>query len=219
MTGKNNFVIKIIGSNGQKLSLPFDEGALVKDLKEKVFICWDKEYEPLNYNQRFFFSGNELETQVDDSTLVSHGFRDGCTVHIFEDRNVEASKYVAVKSLLPCHCLESGGVKVKIVGTAFEKTSSLCCKFGSVIVPCKYESKTSLTCTAPPHSPGVVSVEVSLNGTQFTQNGTLFTYVKFEGGLNGILTAPITDSCCSTTCSGKNEVEKAAIGFNGNDRV
>ncbi|CAM9095296.1 unnamed protein product [Chrysoparadoxa australica] len=71
-----------------------------------------------------------------------------------------------------------GGTLVTIRGTNFRQTNALACRFGGFdVVPAVYVDDNSVQCTSPEHAAGVVAVEVTLNGADYSSGqGVTFTY-------------------------------------------
>jgi hypothetical protein len=69
-----------------------------------------------------------------------------------------------------------GGYEVSLQGSEFQHSSSALCRFGSISTPVAFVSPTNVSCIVPPHQEGVVIVEYSLNGVDFTAHGTPFKY-------------------------------------------
>lgn len=85
-----------------------------------------------------------------------------------------------VLSLSPTAVTEEGGQSITIMGINFYQTypSVLACRFGDLDppVPATYLSAESITCVAPPHLPGLVKVEVTVNGQDWSDNGVMMEY-------------------------------------------
>ena len=71
---------------------------------------------------------------------------------------------VHLTMLNPSFGTTEGGTSVLVHGKHFANTSSLACKFGSVVVQAVFVSATRLLCTTPVHRAKEVAVEVTLNG-------------------------------------------------------
>lgn len=71
-----------------------------------------------------------------------------------------------------------GGTVVTLIGQNLGNVVSLFCRFGNgpFTVIARFVTARTLECMTPPHSEGQVSVDVSLNGQQFTSFGAVFTY-------------------------------------------
>ena len=65
-----------------------------------------------------------------------------------------------------------GGTNVTIHGHNFPETANqtFYCRFGDVFVIGKWESVRLVTCATPPHIEGVVTVSISPNNTEYTNN-------------------------------------------------
>ena len=63
-----------------------------------------------------------------------------------------------------------GGSKrhVMIYGENFRDTEMISCRFGSKIVPAAFRSDTEIMCRAPPGRPGLVHVEITNNGNDYS---------------------------------------------------
>ena len=87
-----------------------------------------------------------------------------------------------VLRLEPCMGLASGGSRVLIFGERFQPVSRV--RFGPVVLPANRHSSQCLECTAPPHEPGVVSVEVSCADSTATDAWTAdqvtYQYVGYD---------------------------------------
>jgi hypothetical protein len=71
----------------------------------------------------------------------------------------------------------SGGALVTIYGKNFNARSSIC-RFGAATTNAVQVSTSTISCVAPSRTePSVVSIEISLNGHDFTESGVLFNYV------------------------------------------
>jgi hypothetical protein len=91
-----------------------------------------------------------------------------------------------VTAVSPGSGLASGGLGVTVLGR-FPRhdaaaVATLCVRFGSTVVPAyhhHHHGDTALRCVTPEHSPGVVSVEVSTDGINFSSSGlALFTFIE-----------------------------------------
>jgi len=82
---------------------------------------------------------------------------------------------VQVHNLSPSRGIVDGGTQVLVEGYRFKNSTSLKCKFGESVVQAVYLNPSELFCTAPPRTSGVVEVEVSTNGFDFS-----WTMVQYE---------------------------------------
>ncbi|OQS00484.1 hypothetical protein THRCLA_05945, partial [Thraustotheca clavata] len=69
----------------------------------------------------------------------------------------------------------SGGTVLKVVGSNFQNVPTLQCQFGEVMVPAQFISTTSLSCTAPKHTPASIILEVSNDGELYSISATSIT--------------------------------------------
>ena len=69
-----------------------------------------------------------------------------------------------------------GGFEVFLEGSNFDHSSSALCSFGNMLVPVAYVTPSNVSCVAPPHQEGVVSVGYSFNGVGFVSLETPFEY-------------------------------------------
>uniref|UniRef100_A0A7S0G0V4 IPT/TIG domain-containing protein n=1 Tax=Rhodosorus marinus TaxID=101924 RepID=A0A7S0G0V4_9RHOD len=90
---------------------------------------------------------------------------------------VERKNRTHVDELKPFVGLTTGGAQITIRGVNFANTVRMV-KFGAVQVEAVRYSPEVLTCIAPPHDAGVVSVEVEAPGEGFTDDGSTYTYVN-----------------------------------------
>lgn len=93
---------------------------------------------------------------------------------------------VSLKGLRPKEVLETGKVPVMLTGSNFMNTSTLSCRFGTITVRASFLSPWLVACTAPSHSAhprlqrksGFFSVELSLNGVDYTDSGQTIEYIQ-----------------------------------------
>lgn len=90
----------------------------------------------------------------------------------------------SVEDIQPTKVLETGQVPIFVKGYNFLNTTSLCCRFGTTVVKGTFLSPKLLVCTAPSHTTqprlqrinGFFSLEVSINGLDFTRSGKAIEY-------------------------------------------
>ena len=75
---------------------------------------------------------------------------------------------VHLTMLNPSFGTTQGGTSVLVHGKHFANTSTLACKFGSVVVDATFISATRVLCTTPVHRAKAVAVEVTLNGYDYS---------------------------------------------------
>jgi len=130
---------------------------------------------------RLFFSGAEL---LDDRGMNDYEIEPDSVIrlHINPKTSIYASTNQGsapkVTELLPNRGPTHGGQKIRIQGENFPRSIGWVCKFGSALVPLIYISEHMLECITPAHAPGTVPVEVSHNGTHFTNNNVIFTFMS-----------------------------------------
>jgi hypothetical protein len=88
----------------------------------------------------------------------------------------EHAKNVTITALEPASGVVLGGTSVRVIGQGLVFTSKLTCRFGMVVVSAAYVSRTEVRCESPPHREGSVSVEVSINGVDFSANKVEYAY-------------------------------------------
>lgn len=84
-----------------------------------------------------------------------------------------------VQSLFPAFGPAAGGTRVTLTGENFAHTDKLACRFGVGAwgtVPAVFLSSGQVVCTAPQHPVGIVVVEVTLNGQDWTSDGIQFGF-------------------------------------------
>jgi hypothetical protein len=83
---------------------------------------------------------------------------------------------VKVLEIIPSSGPEKGGYAVHIWGHNFQETvnGTYKCRFGSIETDGKWLTKNHVVCTAPQQSEGEVIVEISTDGTEFTNDKVSF---------------------------------------------
>ena len=84
-----------------------------------------------------------------------------------------------VLSVSPSAVTEEGGQTVTVSGVNFYQTypSVLACRFDTMApVPATYISSESVLCVAPPHLPGLVKIELTVNGQDWSDDGLTIEY-------------------------------------------
>jgi len=85
----------------------------------------------------------------------------------------------SVTEVLPKFVHEAGGVTMTIRGSNFQKTDSLFCRFGELkISRATWFAEGLLECQSPSNQPGLISVDISLNGVDYTHSQAQITYVS-----------------------------------------
>ena len=84
-----------------------------------------------------------------------------------------------LESIFPVSCFLNGCSSVTISGRNFINTSSLSCKFGTLITPAVFINSTMVECSVPTvQTPTIVSMGVSNNGYDYLASGISFEYLQ-----------------------------------------
>ena len=100
----------------------------------------------------------------------------------YSDDNVMFEYQVGahVEHIIPNKGAVEGGSLVMVTGSNFSERSAalsyLLCRFNLTTVSAVYVGSHTLHCVTPEHPTGVVSVEVSMNKQQFTNDGVQYEY-------------------------------------------
>jgi hypothetical protein len=118
-----------------------------------------------------------------------------------------------VTSLYPLSGPEDGTTLVTVSGTGFADVDDLLCVFDGVVsVAARWVSSTAVECMAPPHAPGTVMVEVSINGgADVTADRTPFVYVPVASAVSLSPTLGPVDGSTVVTIVGRNFVFTPAL--------
>jgi hypothetical protein len=82
-----------------------------------------------------------------------------------------------VRRVHPSAGARGGGTAVRVYGAGFAGASSATCRFAGASVPAVLLSPGALECVSPaPAAPGYASVEVSMNGQDYSAGGVHFEY-------------------------------------------
>jgi len=85
----------------------------------------------------------------------------------------------SVVSIIPSSGSEDGDSIVTVVGSGFDRSHMLSCRFGCcTAVTARYQSSTLVYCTSPVSSPGVQALEVANDGSEYSINGILFEVLE-----------------------------------------
>jgi len=130
--------------------------------------------------QRLFWSGDELSDNIECCSL-QEDVNNLILRLIIGSVKVNPSTMFQIEELRPNRGFSSGGQVVRIYGQGWEIGNiNIIAKFGEILVPTRIISSIILECIAPPHSPGPVTVEISHDGVNFTNNQIIFTYVNLD---------------------------------------
>ena len=83
---------------------------------------------------------------------------------------------IEVSHLSPANGPKVGGTIVAVHGSNFGLTREIRCRFGAIVVLANRISDSMVNCTAPSHDAGLVTVEVSQNGVDFSSSNVTFMY-------------------------------------------
>ncbi|KAH3691277.1 hypothetical protein DPMN_192027 [Dreissena polymorpha] len=83
---------------------------------------------------------------------------------------------VTVLDVIPHEGLDKGGNTVHAWGQNFPESTSYSCKFGNIISNGTWKAWDHVICVAPKHPEGVVTVEISPDGVQFTNNKIFYHF-------------------------------------------
>jgi len=89
-----------------------------------------------------------------------------------------ATNETHVLKLNPSVGITAGGEQVKIVGVNFVTSGNCQVRFGRTEVSGRVDSSNEITCLTPHHGPGIVSVEYSSDGGNWTSDNIIFTFVE-----------------------------------------
>lgn len=119
-----------------------------------------------------------------------------------------------VSSISPSNGTYAGGTSVTITGTNFTGATGVTLG-GSPATSLTVDSDTSITCTTPAHSAGVVSVEVTTSGGTNAAN-SLYTYLPPAPTVTGIAAAsgPLTGGV-SVTLTGTHFTGATGVSLGG----
>jgi len=89
----------------------------------------------------------------------------------------ECSRVMQVMDLNPLSGQVDGGDLIQVLGNNFIDSQDLSCRFGlRRIVPAVYKTSTKVTCFSPSRNRGNVTLEISIDGLDFTTNGVQYSY-------------------------------------------
>lgn len=85
----------------------------------------------------------------------------------------------SVRRATPQVLPETGGVMVTVEGSNLTHTGLQACRFGAdeVVVPAIWWDESRIECRSPPHSPGVMSLGITLDGVQWA---SVLSGVRYE---------------------------------------
>ncbi|KAE9224791.1 hypothetical protein PF005_g5786 [Phytophthora fragariae] len=86
-----------------------------------------------------------------------------------------------IDSVFPSLGPTTGNFSVRLTGGKFRKTDAVRCKFAEIVVVATWVSFDEILCMAPPHSPGVFTLEVTRNAQDYTDTRVPFLYYAEQG--------------------------------------
>jgi len=135
---------------------------------------------------RLIFEGRLLGDEDDDRPLAELGMAEGAIV------NCVVSPKASTAPRLECYprsCTTDGGKVVRVAGMQVPSTARPACRFGTVSVSARTEDDGSeggvgeLSCIAPPHPAGPVTLSISFDaGTTWLEGPTFWFLDHSEGG-------------------------------------
>ncbi|OQR94449.1 hypothetical protein ACHHYP_01279 [Achlya hypogyna] len=123
------------------------------------------------------------------------------TTHLFE-----FTAPVDLNFLVPAVGATSGGTQVFVLGSHFEFSTALACRFDDTIVPGVFWNASCVSCMTPSHAAGSVAVAVSLNGRDFTAKTLVFSF-----GMTPVITRVLSRSGISPFGGDLIEIEGAGL--------
>jgi hypothetical protein len=85
--------------------------------------------------------------------------------------------HINLGAITPAVASESGGSRVILSGSGFYDTRSLFCKFGDTRVAASFVHSSEIICIVPPHEPGLVTLQVTANGHEWSLQNVTFSYL------------------------------------------
>ena len=111
-----------------------------------------------------------------------------------------------VTEVRPVSAYEGGGTTITVHGSGFSNTNAMFCRFGENAVRAKWLAGSLMECVVPPaEGPGQVSVDITLNGVDYTSSRSAITYVMKTILISA---APLTGSAIGGTV-----VHATGVGF------
>eukprot|EP00163_Fabomonas_tropica_P022311 TRINITY_DN3891_c0_g1_i2.p1 TRINITY_DN3891_c0_g1~~TRINITY_DN3891_c0_g1_i2.p1 ORF type:complete len:4052 (-),score=937.52 TRINITY_DN3891_c0_g1_i2:314-12469(-) len=137
--------------------------------------------------------------------------------------------YLNVGSISPSLGPASGGTRVTLTGQGFVEGRTLC-RFNTSVVAATFSTSETVYCTTPAHDNVTVSMEVSVDGVHYSNDGVQFTYYATPavyditpsngpafGGTTVVLDAFVTDTGRTPLCRfGLAQVSPTGVSYGGN---
>ncbi|CAK0882338.1 unnamed protein product [Prorocentrum cordatum] len=160
---------------------------------------------------RLVLGGRLLGEEDEERSLADLGLAAGAAVHCVLSAPSAASGGQPLVCY-PHRCTVDGGRSVQLLGERFPLSPQTRCRFGTVVVDAKVEADgvqgvaAEVSCTAPPHPAGPVTLSVSFDGGTTWLGGPTFWYVdpSAAGCPHGV---PVPAPCAG----GAHRVRTAAL--------
>ncbi|KAF1783978.1 Immunoglobulin E-set [Phytophthora cactorum] len=107
---------------------------------------------------------NEGDVYVE---ITNHGLF-GASIFTSSRKVFTYDAELKIDSVFPSLGPTIGNFSVQITGGPFRKTDVVRCKFAEIVVVANWKSYDEVLCIAPPHSPGVFTLELTRNGQDYT---------------------------------------------------
>ncbi|KAG3227824.1 hypothetical protein PC129_g1619 [Phytophthora cactorum] len=120
---------------------------------------------------------NEGDVYVE---ITNHGLF-GASIFTSSRKVFTYDAELKIDSVFPSLGPTIGNFSVQITGGPFRKTDVVRCKFAEIVVVANWKSYDEVLCIAPPHSPGVFTLELTRNGQDYTDTLVPFTYYEEQG--------------------------------------
>ena len=169
-------------------------------ISDSVLYCIAPGHEPGQVKLRLSANGQQYSTDHGDFTYTH--------VH-------------SVHALSPSSGPVRGGTLLLVEGEGFLDVETLSCKFGDILVPAEYVSSSLVRCASPAigvdagTSGEVTTVEVSLNGVDFSGSGLEFVYYEdVTLGKVWPLMGPSSGGHSGIICSPGSSLRVPFVGYN-----
>ena len=126
-----------------------------------------------------------------------------------------------VHDVLPRSGSVNGGTLLNVSGTGFKNTSVLYCRFGSLPpVEGLYLSTTRVQCVSPMHQIGSVSIEVTTNGVDYSEDMVQYRYYASPAVSHVVPSSGPTEGGTVVSVYGRNFIDSDSLNCRfGNDSV
>ena len=126
-----------------------------------------------------------------------------------------------VHDVLPRSGSVNGGTLLNVSGTGFKNTSVLYCRFGSLPpVAGLYLTSTRVQCISPMHQIGSVSIEVTTNGVDYSEDMVQYRYYASPAVSHVVPSSGPTDGGTVISVYGRNFIDSDSLNCRfGNESV